>query len=258
MAKSTRIPLEKIPRAKKSSSITTDHFGGPESMNSSRRVEILDKMKKYTKEVFCNLELPKGAVFEDASFERCVFDGCQVRGGGGPSGILRNVEARKCSIKGAPIYFATFEDVLVEDLASGSMLNVVDCLFKHLTLRGAFDKLFFRQTATPPVSPVEYYANVDWALDIRNAEFKEVVLRGVPSALVRRNRELQIVVKRADALRTSDWKGIPSAAWKIAIADICKDKPKNTEVILISEVRGKDREAQSASVRMLHEMKLAD
>ena len=42
-----------------------------------------------------------------------------------------------------------------------------------------------------------YYAQVDWALDLREAAFTdEVDLRGVPGRLVRRNPETQVLILR--------------------------------------------------------------
>jgi hypothetical protein len=46
-----------------------------------------------------------------------------------------------------------------------------------------------------------YYAQVDWALDITEAEFEEGEIQGVPAALVRRDPATQVVVKRSRALQ---------------------------------------------------------
>jgi hypothetical protein len=50
----------------------------------------------------------------------------------------------------------------------------------------------------------DYYATVDWALDIREAEFKDFDCRGVPSRLVRRDPETQIMVTRERVLGSGD------------------------------------------------------
>jgi hypothetical protein len=54
----------------------------------------------------------------------------------------------------------------------------------------------------------EYYAAVDWALDIREAEFEgECDLRRVPAHLVRRDPETQVVIRRESAMRR-EWRDL--------------------------------------------------
>ena len=54
-------------------------------------------------------------------------------------------------------------------------------------------------------SNAEYYRNVEWALDISQAEFEELCLRGFPVHLIRRDPETQIVMTREKALK-GGWK----------------------------------------------------
>lgn len=54
----------------------------------------------------------------------------------------------------------------------------------------------------------EYYRHVDWALDISQAEFKELNIRGVPGKLIRRDLETQILITRQRALEGA-WRDLP-------------------------------------------------
>jgi hypothetical protein len=53
----------------------------------------------------------------------------------------------------------------------------------------------------------EFYATVDWALDIREAEFEDFCIRtrGVPAHLVRRDPETQAVIRR-DKVLSGKWR----------------------------------------------------
>jgi len=49
----------------------------------------------------------------------------------------------------------------------------------------------------------QFYANVEWALDISEARFKEFGIRGVPARLIRRDPESQVLITRERALRVA-------------------------------------------------------
>jgi hypothetical protein len=53
-----------------------------------------------------------------------------------------------------------------------------------------------------------FYATVDWALDIRDAEFQEAVLRGIPARLVRRDPSSQVIITRARVADRTRWESI--------------------------------------------------
>lgn len=48
-----------------------------------------------------------------------------------------------------------------------------------------------------------WYAQIDWAIDISRARFKEFDVRGIPARLFRRDPESQVVVTRDRALRAA-------------------------------------------------------
>jgi hypothetical protein len=87
-------------------------------------------------------------------------------------------------------------------------------LFRHVTLSGQIGSFRLNTVITSIVddelreiqrtfdqSRREFYAETDWALDIRDAKFVTAFsLDGIPSRLVRRNSESQVVVTRERAL----------------------------------------------------------
>jgi hypothetical protein len=61
-----------------------------------------------------------------------------------------------------------------------------------------------------------YYAQVQWALDISTAEFRDLDLRGVPTHLVRLDPETQAVVTR-DSIAAGSWTRLKlkHPVWKV-------------------------------------------
>jgi hypothetical protein len=97
-----------------------------------------------------------------------------------------------------------FEDVTVDGLATNHQ-GLGGCLFKHVTLKGKIGPIL----TTPPshgigeeiraamtAAMVDYYKNVDWALDISEAEFSDGDFSMVPGDLVRRDPETQFLLRR--------------------------------------------------------------
>jgi hypothetical protein len=118
-----------------------------------------------------------------------------------------------------------FDDVAVEGLATGPKgpLFLAACAFRHVTLRGKIGQLLFhhRRYFVSPTSGdekvnsefhtanLQFYKGVDWALDISEARFSCLDLRGaVPASLVRRDEEHQFVLARETAV-SGEWGKVP-------------------------------------------------
>ncbi|MEX2316722.1 MAG: hypothetical protein WD669_06195 [Pirellulales bacterium] len=169
------------------------------------------------------VDYDSGAVISDLTFRDCEFQGCLVGITKNPQRRtkIRNVSLINCSDNGSSIGNAIVEDVLVENFKAPGLFQTFGAVFKHVILRGRFDRLMICNYELPDsmVNPpyqyeivdafreanAEYYQNVDWALDISEADFKSFELRGVPTHLVRRDPDTQIVVTRAKALK-GEWK----------------------------------------------------
>jgi hypothetical protein len=158
------------------------------------------------------------ATFSDIEFRRCHFDGCCISMTHNPQlrSTVRNVQLLNCAISGGSTGKAVVEDVLIENLKTPGLFQTFGTVFKHVVLRGKFDRLMISDDVLPrgDVNPpyqyenvetyreanAEYYRNVDWALDISNGEFKELYIRGLPGRLIRRDPETQVLVTRQKAL----------------------------------------------------------
>ena len=163
-----------------------------------------------------------GKVFSDIEFVNCQFIRCQFSSVNfdeiGKRGFvaLRSI-ARGITIINATVEGVTFigpgivEDSVIDGLKVSNHIQTIGTAFKHVVVRGVIDKFML----TPHVDTFgeqpllqrafddanrDYYKNVDWALDISEAEFKECDIRAIPSSLIKRDAETQVVLTREKAM----------------------------------------------------------
>ena len=167
------------------------------------------------------VDYDSNAEFADIEFRRCDFRGCLVSKTHQPSvrTTIRGISLIDCTENGCSIGTAIVEDVIVDTLRAPGLFQCFGAVFKHVVLRGKFDRLMFSSAVdllgqNPNLQQAfdeanaEYYRHVDWALDISQGEFKELDLRGVPGHLIRRDPETQVRVTRRRALEGA-WRELP-------------------------------------------------
>jgi hypothetical protein len=130
-----------------------------------------------------------------------------------PAAIRRRVEAPSedwpTSLEQPqPVWLrgAVIEDCVVDGLRGGGLMHMDGCAYEHVIVRGEIGQLLLTNAVVTFNAEIKrrfeeanaiYYAGVDWALDISEARFGEQIgLRGIPSALVRRDPRTQVVVTR--------------------------------------------------------------
>lgn len=162
-----------------------------------------------------------GIVFANCEFRRCVLALHERNLSLRPR--VSNVEFKNCAEGGCQVIAAVVEDAVIDGLKTASLFQTWAAVFKHVTLKGRIDRMmlgpFFSAEESPYFSPgkppskfrqaldkanSDYYATVDWALDIRDVEFKDFDCRGIPSRLVRRDPETQIMVTRERVLASGN------------------------------------------------------
>ena len=180
-----------------------------------------------------------GKVFSDIEFINCSFVSCgfslidvvnfddldlvALRS------VARNLNFINCNVRGCYIKPGIVEDVLIDGLKLKSHMQTAGTVFKHVTLKGVIDLLML----TPYVdfsgrfpnvqrsfdeANREYYKNVDWALDISEAQFKDCDIRAIPSRLIRRDPKTQAILTREKALE-GKWKDVDLSGthWGLSI-----------------------------------------
>ena len=176
-------------------------------------------MQVYKSDTFDGFtDRDSAAVYSDIEFRNCEFQSCSISTTCSPPlrTTVRNVRLVNASEYGCAVDSAILEDVVVDGLNThGDTLLTCGAVFKHVELKGKIDflllsNLVFPGHATPEEQQAfdeanaAYYAQVDWALDISRAEFKDIDIRGVPARLIRRDPETQVVITRENALTVSD------------------------------------------------------
>jgi hypothetical protein len=210
-------------------------------------------------------------VFADMEFRDCVFDNCSISITDEITkrSTVRNVRLISCTAKSCGIEPAIIENVLIDGLnTNGQLLQSWGSAFKNVTLKGPIDRLMLSPTVVPtdPDSPVnkafaranaEYYSGVDWALDISQAEAKELDLRGIPARLIRRDPETQVVVKADKAIRNRFHKlDFGETPWYFGIKFMLERG--EADVVLVAPKGSPKFKSLLASLNMLREAGIAE
>lgn len=161
----------------------------------------------------------------DRGDARCIsnlsFNNCDFNNGGlslthslESRTIVRDVELTNCRLNGCHCGPAIFENVSVNGLETNDLVLIWGALFRRVVLRGSIGKFKLNRYvdaidhSAKTQAPFDnfresYYSEGIWALDIREAKFREFEICFIPSSLVLRNPESQVVVTRERALDDS-------------------------------------------------------
>jgi hypothetical protein len=155
-------------------------------------------------------------------FRRCYFEGCGLSITLSPAlrATVRDVALVACEQRSCTIDTAVLDTVKVDGLKTNGLLQTWAAVFKHVILRGKIDRVMFSAVVATGTTTKEqqqvfdeanaaFYASVDWALDISEAEFVECDVRGIPGTLIRRDPASQVLVTRKAAI-AGRWRDI---AW---------------------------------------------
>jgi hypothetical protein len=181
-----------------------------------------------------------GRVFSDVEFVNCRFLQCHFSSinfdevGKRDFVAIRSI-ARRITFTNAVVEGVTFigpgivEDSTIDGLKVLNHIQTIGTAFKHVVVKGVVDKLML----TPQIDTFgdypdlqrafdeanrEYYRTVDWALDISEAEFKDCDIRGIPSRLIKRDPDSQVILTREEAMR-GRWRDVDLSGtyWTAAI-----------------------------------------
>lgn len=183
-------------------------------------------------------EFDSGRTHSDIKFQKCEFVDCTL--GLDQENMkyrprVNNTVLERCRVSGGRLRGVIVEETLVDGLKTSGLFQTWATVFKHVTLKGKIDRLMLSDLFHPgfPTSQfqkivaqanADYYATVDWALDIREAEFIDFDCRGVPAQLVRRDPETQIMVTRERLLACGDAISAGGELWKSWLQMILLDE----------------------------------
>jgi len=202
----------------------------------------------------------------------CLFDNCQVSCSWRLQRrfLIQNVTFLNCGHIGSGMDAAVLEDVIVDGWRNEGRIPLFAwaCVFKHVSLRGRITAI--KLTDGPAPSWVSrrpddwsaanraYYAQVDWALDIREAKFTSAPeLHFIPGSLIRRDPETQALVTREQAVQALS-AGLPwgESGMEIALRWFVDDGPYD-DVVLVAARAAKYFRRDLATLAMLRREGLA-
>jgi hypothetical protein len=133
------------------------------------------------------------------------FTGCTIAQFDDPKMTLkvRNVEVERCQLDRCTVQQVFFEEMSVDTVEMAQVQRLYGCVFRHVTLRGKIGPIVTMGPHSGLVNRQDYiagivdsYNSVDWALDIRDAEFSDASFYYVPGHLVRYDNDTQILLRR--------------------------------------------------------------
>jgi hypothetical protein len=159
-------------------------------------------------------------------------------------------------------------------------LTTTDGLFvwapalRHVTVRGRIGSIAFRRQLAPATATTAqdaafqranaaFYAGVDWAIDISEAEAIELDLEGIPAHLVRRDPATQAVVTKAKA-QEGRWRNLDLAGswWDFVLQDYANAQGvgagPDDAIVLAAPKRAKKFSTHLRGLQLLRDAGIAD
>jgi hypothetical protein len=178
-------------------------------------------MKKFANEKYFGLfDRGEKLLLENIRIEGCSFthSGISVTTDFDRMATVRDVELADCATDGVSLGPLIARNVRISNLRTSDLLILWCPYADRVTLTGDIGKMKINPDAGPSTvgnarqRPFDdfrstFYADVEWAMDISEARFKEFDIRGVPGRLIRRDPESQVLVTRQRALQvaTPEW-----------------------------------------------------
>jgi hypothetical protein len=148
-------------------------------------------------------------VFANVEYKGCHFISITISTTRKPRrrSMLKNIKFINCEVTGCDVGPAIIEDVLVDGLKINNDFFINGAALQHVILRGKIGPICIMSDVAPGIikpheqeafdkANAEYYSKIDWALDISEGIFEECDIRGIPTQLIKRDPETQVVVNR--------------------------------------------------------------
>lgn len=209
-------------------------------------------------------------MYSDVAFKRCTFIDCTMSITRNPRRrtTIRNVKLLDCKEIGCSLGPAVLEDVLIDGLTTSDLLQGWGAVFRHVTIRGRVGRIMVSPVIAPGVATASeqqdfdeanhaFYATVDWALDITEADAEELEIQGVPARLIRRDPTTQVIVKRAK-LADDGWRDLDlsDTHWPTSLEFLLERGEE--DAVLVAPKRHQRFDALLRGLRVLQEHGVAE
>lgn len=210
---------------------------------------------------------------EDMRFIECTFTNCalSLTKKIGCRAKIKNVDFKNCIVNGCDIGPAIIEDTVVSGLKTNDLFILWGAVFKQVKFSGSMGKIKInhyvhhsdRTTETQEpfnAHRIAFYRDIDWALDISEARFKEFDVRGIPAKLIKRDPESQVVITRERALRDGWQKELSpdSELWEFMIRLFLSDGEADTVFVVPLDAPKKKRDMLLRGVSELRLLCIAE
>lgn len=218
-----------------------------------------------TKQIYQHRRVDSARIV-DTTFTRCKFDDCSLgelfeRAKGTARTVVRGVQAIRCIFRSTHVRHIAFEDCLLDSPTVTLGASLAGCTFNRVVIRGRLGLTTIEPWAaredddTPQTRAVDraiadYYRDVAWALDIREADASDLRIESIPLRLVRRDPERQLL-PRPEQVSHPAWKSavVAEAFW---VFDLARDVQRNGAIFLIharDTAREVERQAALSELR---------
>lgn len=196
--------------------------------------------------------LPRGAAVTDVRAIECTFGG-RVDAQGFTT--FERIELVRPKVDARLLMNVVCRSVVVDGSKTGTkVLSLVNVLCDRVRLVGDHGRLFFRRDEEHlPKGAAElaatFYDSVPWALDIREARFRELTLRGIPGHLVLRDPARHAVVLTERLAKDGSFRRLEPGL--VAVLEHALEHPDECHVLCASDFlpRGAAARARIAELR---------
>ena len=228
-------------------------------------------MKIFEQQEFRSVyDQDSGKVFSDMEFRKCRFVSCAISITVNPElrSTVRNVRIMNCEHVSGNLGPAIVEDVLADGFKTNGLFQTWGAVFKHVTWRGMIGRVMLSPAVAPGRATkaqqeafdnanATYYSEVDWALDLSEAEVEEIDIRGIPGRLIRRDPMTQVLITRANAAR-GEWRrlNLSKTYWATCLQEFLKDG--EPALVLVAPKRNKKFRDLLDGLKMLRDSGVAE
>lgn len=190
-----------------------------------------------------------GSRIEDVVLERCQAFDCHfsLTTDLSQQSVARCITLDHCRFASCSIGPAILEDIAVHNLSTSGPLICWSPFLHHVRFTGRNGRVLINDTISLSESPAQdlfeearrrYYLQCDWALDISDALFDELDIRGIPADVIQVNPVRHAILRRKNAMQ-SGWRErvrSKSTFWVFCIDSFLRDRDDSTVLVMPEKV----------------------
>ena len=211
-----------------------------------------------------------GALLRDLHVRGCSFFHCGLSITHDPDkrSHVQRVIIEDCNLRSCSIGSAIVEDSVIRSVRSKSLIRAEGAVFKHVTFEGEFNEIglipampllseTMHDVAAMRAASSAFYQHVDWAIDIRGANFRCFDIAGIPARLIRRDPKTSCVIRREKVV-DGRWRNLDlrNTHWPVAIGDLLESEDEDS--VLVAGRRDRDFRALVAGIELLRQSGIAE